>query len=228
MVEVTNMNQDHAVLLAWTDIPEEEEEAFNEWYNREHVRDRVLAVPGFINGRRFVAVKGAPKYLAFYETENNAVLRSDAYVSLIANPDERSRHFIMRFRNPIRTLARLTASLGEGEGGMLGVLALAPVEGDPSRLRRALINEIMPALLRFRGGIAVRLLESIPSQEAVSTARHVRKGDRSLNWALLIEADRERTLEEAAAFLNADTLRNIGARIEMEMATFRMAYRVSR
>lgn len=219
--------QDQAMLLTWTDISGEEEDAFNEWYNREHVRDRVLVVPGFKRGRRFVATSGSPKYLALYETANEAVLRSDAYVKLITNPDERSRHFIMRFRNPIRTLARISGSVGEGEGGLLGVLPITPIEEDPAALRAALVDDIMPALLRLHGGVAVRLVERLPPNQAVSTVRHVRQGDRSLNWALLVEASEDSTLKAAASHLNAATLESLGARIEMEMAMFRTIYRVS-
>lgn len=56
--------------LVGTDIDPEAEQAFNDWYNREHVRDRALRIPGYISGRRYVATEGAPKYLARYRTVN--------------------------------------------------------------------------------------------------------------------------------------------------------------
>lgn len=215
-----------AVLLTWTDIPEADEDAFNEWYNREHVRDRVRAVPGFISGRRFIATSGSPKYLALYETDSAAVLRSEAYLALITNPDERSRHFIMRFRSPIRTLAHVSVAVGEAEGGMLGVRPLTPATSDPQKVRAVLANDIMPAMLRMPGIVAVRLIERIPPDEALSTARHVRQGDRSLKWALLAEAVDTQALIAAFARLD-DALRSAGAEPEMESVTLRQIYRVS-
>ena len=55
----------HALLMVWTDIPPDVEHDFNDWYNREHIRERV-DVPGFIRARRFAALSDTPKYLALY------------------------------------------------------------------------------------------------------------------------------------------------------------------
>ncbi|MBI3043094.1 MAG: hypothetical protein HYY78_09745 [Betaproteobacteria bacterium] len=70
-----------ALLLVWTDVPADMEAEFNDWYDREHMRERV-EVPGFIRGRRFAAVSGAPRYLALYEAQSAAVMMSDAYLAL--------------------------------------------------------------------------------------------------------------------------------------------------
>src|SRR5947208_12513380 len=50
--------------------PDKEAE-FNRWYNEEHLAER-LAIPGFLNGARYEAVKGGPKHLAVYELESPA------------------------------------------------------------------------------------------------------------------------------------------------------------
>jgi hypothetical protein len=43
------------------------EKEYNEWYDLRHMPD-VLAVPGFVSARRYVAeVKGERQYLAIYE-----------------------------------------------------------------------------------------------------------------------------------------------------------------
>ncbi len=49
------------------------EEAFNDWYDNQHIPD-VLAVPGFQSARRLHTVDGltdAPRYLALYELETD-------------------------------------------------------------------------------------------------------------------------------------------------------------
>jgi len=51
------------LLMVWTDIDSEFEADFNRWYDEEHI-PRLLQVPGFLSAGRYVAVKGAPKYLA--------------------------------------------------------------------------------------------------------------------------------------------------------------------
>lgn len=215
-----------AVLVAWTDIASEEEAEFNDWYNREHVRDRVLGIPGFLRGRRFVALRGGPKYLATYDTTGPDVLNSDAYIGLVSRPDPRSEHFILRFRNAIRTLGRLSASAGEAEGAFLAVLPLAPAPAaaDRDRLRGALESRILPELLRRRGVVAVDLIERDEATRTASTRRHVRQGDRSLDWALFIEGADLHDLSEAVDALTAEG--ELPSDPAFEPALLQLVYRV--
>jgi hypothetical protein len=75
------------LLLVMMDVDPEHEEEFNRWYWEEHVPER-LAIEGFIDARRFVALEGSPKYLALYGLEGPEVLQSKAYVEAAANPSE--------------------------------------------------------------------------------------------------------------------------------------------
>ena len=45
------------LLLMMTDIDPANEEDFNRWYEEEHLAER-MAIPGFINARRFTALEG--------------------------------------------------------------------------------------------------------------------------------------------------------------------------
>lgn len=67
------------LLMVWCDVPADKEAEFNRWYNEEHIK-HLLEVPGFLNGGRYVALKGGPKYLAMYELEDPSVLRSAAFL----------------------------------------------------------------------------------------------------------------------------------------------------
>ena len=62
------------LLMVWADVPADKEDEFNRWYNEEHLPER-MAIPGFLSGARYEAVKGGPKHLAYYELESAAVLR---------------------------------------------------------------------------------------------------------------------------------------------------------
>jgi len=57
------------------------EEEFNAWYDTEHVPERV-AVPGILNGLRYLCVDGHPRYLAMYDTENPEVFNTEGYLSV--------------------------------------------------------------------------------------------------------------------------------------------------
>ena len=67
------------LLMAWTDVDAEHEAEFNRWYDEEHMQ-RLLAIPGFLSGGRYKALRGGPKYLAMYELEDHNVLRSAAFI----------------------------------------------------------------------------------------------------------------------------------------------------
>jgi hypothetical protein len=75
------------LLMVWADVPSDKEKEFNRWYNEEHLAER-LSVPGFLSAARYEAVKGGPKHLAVYELESTAVLQSEAYKKLAAQPSE--------------------------------------------------------------------------------------------------------------------------------------------
>jgi hypothetical protein len=68
-------------LLVTMDPPPDVEEEFNDWYDTEHVPDR-LGIDGFESGRRFVCVSGWPRYLALYDLREIGVLESEAYRKL--------------------------------------------------------------------------------------------------------------------------------------------------
>ena len=59
------------LLMVWADVPADKEPDFNRSYNEEHLAER-LAIPGFLSGARYEAVKGGPKHLAVYELESAA------------------------------------------------------------------------------------------------------------------------------------------------------------
>jgi hypothetical protein len=70
------------LLMSWTDIDPAQEDAFNRWYNEEHI-GRLLEIPGFLSAARYVALRGGPKYLAMYELEDHNVLRSAAFLDTV-------------------------------------------------------------------------------------------------------------------------------------------------
>ena len=70
------------LLLMMTDIDAANEEDFNRWYEEEHLDER-MAIPGFINARRFTALEGGPKYLALYDLESPEVLQSAPYRHIV-------------------------------------------------------------------------------------------------------------------------------------------------
>jgi hypothetical protein len=147
------------MLLTSMDIDPSDEADFNRWYDREHLEERV-AIPGFLEARRYVAHEGRPKYLCLYSTATFDVLDSPAYRAALANPTDWSTRTMARFRNMIRAVARITISRGRGRGAALGIVRLRPAAGGEDSLRAALREKLDPGISERI--ISMHLIESDP------------------------------------------------------------------
>jgi hypothetical protein len=74
-----------AIFMVYVDIDAKDAPEFNEWYNKEHLPE-LLSVPGILSAARYEAVKGGPKYLACYELESVAVLKTPAFTNRPRTP----------------------------------------------------------------------------------------------------------------------------------------------
>jgi hypothetical protein len=172
------------MLLTSMDVDAADEADFNRWYDREHLEERV-AIPGFIEARRYVAEEGAPKYLSLYSTETFEVLDSPAYRQALANQTAWSRENIARFKNMIRAVARITISRGKGRGARLGIIRLRPTAGKTNELRPLLHDALNPEGLD--GIISMHLLESDPRLSRPLTANAAASDEGASDWYWLID-----------------------------------------
>jgi hypothetical protein len=75
-----------AIFMRFTDLVDPKYEAdFNTWYATEHLPE-LLALPGFLDGARYVAVHGGPKYLAVLELESLEAIETAEYKSRTRTP----------------------------------------------------------------------------------------------------------------------------------------------
>jgi len=87
VINMATAKKGTGLLMVWADVPADNEEDFDRWYNEEHLAER-MSVPGFLSAARYEAVKSGPKHLACYELDSPAVLESAAYKRVQANPTE--------------------------------------------------------------------------------------------------------------------------------------------
>jgi hypothetical protein len=170
------------MLLTSMDIDPSDEAEFNRWYDREHLEERV-AIPGFLEARRYVAHDGKPKYLSLYSTETFEVLDSPAYRTALANQTAWSKANIARFKNMIRAVARITISRGQGRGAALGIVRVRPVDKD--KLRTALRDQLEPG--KLDGIVSMHLLESDPSLSKPITDDPSAQNPGAGDWFVLID-----------------------------------------
>jgi hypothetical protein len=98
------MTTPQGLLQIMTDVAPEFEDEFNQWYEQEHLAER-MAIPGFIRARRFKALEGSPKYLALYDLASPDVLNCEAYRHLVGEGRTAwSRRLNLQFKNLSRNV----------------------------------------------------------------------------------------------------------------------------
>ena len=181
------------MLLTSMNIDPAHEAEFNRWYDREHLEERV-AMPGFLEARRYVAHQGDLKYLSLYSTETIDVLNSPFYRTALANQTAWSKANIANFKDMIRGVSRITISRGIGRGAVLGIIRLRPPAGEHDKLRSALRDQLDPA--KLDGIISMHLLENDP---ALSKPITDEPSAPNPGWFVLIDATDISVVPAAAA-----------------------------
>jgi hypothetical protein len=195
------------MLLTSMDIDPSGEAEFNQWYDREHLEERV-AIPGFLEARRYIAHAASPKYLSLYSTGTFEVLNSPAYRAALASQTAWSKANIARFANMIRGVARITISRGVGRGAVLGIIRMRPIASSKDTLRAALKEALDPTALD--GIISMHLLENDPVLSKPLTDNASAHDPGAGDWFVLIDGTDVNAVAAAIAarFKNADALRS--------------------
>ena len=102
----------------WHDIAPEGRAEFYAWHGVEHMPERA-AIPGFLRGRRYVAIEGRPEFFNLYETATPAVLTGPDYLARLDAPTPWTTATVRHFRDVARSLCDVAASNGTGQGGLI-------------------------------------------------------------------------------------------------------------
>jgi hypothetical protein len=118
------------ILALWNDCEASHEDAYEAWYQGEHLAER-RAVPGFRRGRRMQSLADSPGYFTYYETVGPDVLFSLVYRQLLDHLSPETER-IMRetFRNMSRTVCRVARRDGAVYGGYAVTVKLVDQEVD--------------------------------------------------------------------------------------------------
>jgi hypothetical protein len=211
------------MLVVYTDVMARDERDFNEWYNREHIDERVN-LPGFHRGRRYVAQRGAPKYLATYECDSVNDLATPGYLALLANQSPWSQAVMARFTHFNRMTLRMQVDLAHGFGGAITVVRFVPV---PARLRELLVwlrDTALPRAIKRPGMLGAAAGENdleianAPVQE--KSMDHPRADE--IEWVVLLEGAETATTSAAARLLfKPSALKPFGVETPAVIGTYR-------
>ena len=191
-----------AVVAIWHEVQPAGRADFFEWHNREHMAER-FGIPGFLRGRRYVALTGQPEFCTLYETESLATLTGPHYTERLNNPTPWTRRAAAQLYGNVRSLCNVALSLGSGQGGLIMTWRY-DVAPDKSEAHRALIEAKLRALAERPGIVGAHLCLGDADASAVQTAEKKTRPNKALtpNWVVLVEGGGERkALEDACAEL---------------------------
>lgn len=201
------------VLIVWTDIAPDLETDFNDWYNREHLPDRVGRMPGFLRGRRYAAVDGAlgaPRFLTYYDLTSTAVMQSEAHVALRKNRRERDHFFLPRFQNTIKAICDVACRVGEADGELLALLPVRADAGREDAFAHHLARTLLPALAVERGVVSALYARANVDITRASSAKDDRAGDRYADGLIAVQIANEAGAAAALRALRRDALARAG------------------
>ncbi|OAE99626.1 hypothetical protein AYJ54_32530 [Bradyrhizobium centrolobii] len=120
------------ILTIWNDCARGREATYEEWYQDEHLIER-LSVSGFRVGRRYEAVVATRQFLTTYEVERPDVLASAEYRGRLAHPTERTAAIM---RDGFSNMCRTVCERREIRGAIRGNVALTVALTEPDPLAR--------------------------------------------------------------------------------------------
>ena len=172
----------------WHDIAPEGRDAFYAWHGREHMPER-LAIPGFLRGRRYAALAGAPEFFNLYETESRLTVTGIDYLARLNAPTPWTVASVAHFRNVARSLCEVAATFGAGQGGLVATLRYGVPDERADLHRKRMTEQVLPQWADAAGIAGCHLLVADEVASAVETAeKRVRAEKNTIpRWIVLVE-----------------------------------------
>jgi hypothetical protein len=214
------------MLVVFNEVKPADERDFNEWYNREHIDERVN-LPGFRRARRYVAVRATPKYLATYESDNVDDLATPGYLALLANQTPWSQAVIARFTHFNRMTLRMQVDLAHGVGGALTVARFVPEPGRTRPLIDWLRDVALPKAIARPGMVGAAAGENdleIANAPVKAKSMDQPRAD-AIEWVILLEgSDATATASAARTLFKPSALRPFGVTAAPVVGTYRLLF----
>lgn len=179
------------LLMTFSETLASDEEDFNEWYNREHIDERVW-MPGFHRARRYVDAEGTAefKYFATYETNKVEELADPDYMELLKDQSDWSKKVMATFTKFDRVTAEISIDLSHGFGGGCSIARFFPKTEEMEQLRKYLKNDLFPQMIASSAVVGAILAEN--NLEVVNEGRRAQGIDipegETPEWIIVLEA----------------------------------------
>ncbi len=172
----------------WHDIAPEGREDFYAWHGQEHMPERV-GIPGFLRGRRYVALEADLEFFNLYEAESVEVLKGEDYSARVNAPTPWTLSAVKHFRSVARSICRVAHTAGPAQGGLIATLRYDVPDAMSDSHMAGLQRSLIPELLQRPGVAGVHVLVADPEASGVATAEQKARGVANAvpRWVLLLE-----------------------------------------
>jgi hypothetical protein len=209
----------------WHDIAPEGRAAFYAWHGEEHMPERV-GIPGFVRGRRYVAIDADLEYFNLYEALSPQVLTGSDYQSRLNAPTPWTRETVRHFSRVSRSICRVAATFGRGHGGLVATWRYDVDETHAAAHLARMGGEILPAVVRRPDVAGVHLLLADADASAVKTEEQKVRAEANAipRWILMLESwgDEPSFGAVCDAVLPDELLRGAGARGPLGRGLYRL------
>jgi len=213
------------LVVIWNGIREELREHFFEWHPREHMVER-MSIPGFVRGRRCIALDGGVEFLTLYELTSPEVLLTDVYRQRLTNPSEWSSNTLQGFTDNTRGACRILFTEGYAMGGFIATIRLEPEPGRDADLVAGL-REIMPRFTRQPRITGAHFVRNDPALTGGNAGNQRGRVILLPDLVVLIEASDASALNEATQRLLSDTImRDLGASTQVMRGLYQLEYSI--
>jgi hypothetical protein len=187
-----------------------------------------VGIPGFLRGRRYIAVRGMPEFFTLYEATGTGVLAGPHYLERLNDPTPLTRHVIPKyFRNMVRGVCDVRLSIGVGGGGWLITLRLAAEAGREDKLSRHLVDAL-PNIHQMPTILGAHLCVADAHASTIETSERKSHGAAVPQWLVMIEGATPDGADAACDRLLARELTQHGAKPEMQRGLYQLQISLSR
>ena len=176
------------VVAIWHDLLPEARDEFYEWHNREHMPERA-GIPGFLRGRRYIALNAGPTYFNLYEADSVQVLGGQDYLSRLNTPTPWTQQSVKSYRNVARSICDVTYTSGVGQGAYLLTVRFDVEQEQHKPVSDALRQRVLAPLADRQGITGVHLCVADEAISKVETAEKKARaeGTQIPAWIVMIE-----------------------------------------
>jgi hypothetical protein len=168
------------ILIAAMDFSDVAEDEFHDWYDREHIPER-LGVPGFINAERWIGGANPRQSVALYDLDNVGVLQSAPYQAVGgANGTPWTKRVTGRTKSMIRLEGEQIlpgdALAPDGPVAML-LIAMNPAAEAEGEFNEWYNTEHLPALAGVPGVLCARRYRGTGATQRYAAIYHFANPD---------------------------------------------------